>query len=64
MTRLTRSAHWIAHSGLRRAVADYLDSERAAVEEGINELQSYSPFRKGELQQADDNEEEGDEEDC
>ncbi|MEQ1780634.1 MAG: GNAT family N-acetyltransferase [Hyphomonadaceae bacterium] len=57
--RLTRSAHWIAHSGLRRAVADYLDNERAAIEEGIEALQSYSPFRKGELQQPEDHEEEG-----
>ena len=58
--RLTRSAHWIAHSGLRAAVAHYLDSERAAVEEGLDELQAYSPFRKGELaQRAEDQDEEG-----
>ena len=44
---LTRSAHWIAHSGLRRAVEEYLDRERLAVEEGIDELSEYSPFRKG-----------------
>ena len=44
---LTRSAHWIAHSGLRQAVADYLDREREAVETGIDELNEYSPFRKG-----------------
>ncbi len=45
---LTRSAHWIGHAGLREAVAKYLDREREAVEEGINELSAYSPFRKGE----------------
>ena len=44
---LTRSAHWIAHSGLRQAVSDYLDREREAVEEGIDQLSAYSPFRKG-----------------
>ncbi|HPI49463.1 MAG TPA: GNAT family N-acetyltransferase [Hyphomonadaceae bacterium] len=44
---LTRSAHWIAHKGLRQAVSDYLDREREAVEEGIDELSAYSPFRKG-----------------
>lgn len=44
--RLTRSAHWIAHPGLRAAVADYLNRERAAVEEGIGELQAYTPFRR------------------
>ena len=57
--RLTRSAHWIAHPGLRTAVANYLDSERVAVEEGIGELQAYSPFRKGELQMPEDQDEEG-----
>ena len=44
---LTRSAHWIAHKGLHQAVSDYLDREREAVEEGIDELSAYSPFRKG-----------------
>jgi hypothetical protein len=41
-------------------VAHYLDSERAAVEEGLDELQAYSPFRKGELApRAEDQDEEG-----
>jgi predicted N-acyltransferase len=44
--RLTRSAHWIAHGGLRQAVARYLDNERAAVEEGIEEYMELTPFRK------------------
>ncbi len=44
--QLTRSAHWIAHPGLRDAVSRYLDSERAAVEEGIDHLAAFSPFRK------------------
>jgi predicted N-acyltransferase len=57
--RLTRSAHWIAHPGLRQAVANYLDSERVAVEEGINELQAYTPFRKGGVQQTEEHDEEG-----
>lgn len=57
--RLTRSAHWIAHSGLRNAVANYLDSERVAVEEGIDQLQAFSPFRKGDQEQPEDHEEEG-----
>lgn len=46
---LTRSAHWISHSGLRRAIADYLDNERQAVEEGIEQLAEYTPFRKGDV---------------
>jgi len=57
--RLTRSAHWIGHPGLRSAVANYLDSERIAVEEGIGELQAYTPFRKVDLQPAEEQDEEG-----
>jgi hypothetical protein len=48
---LTHSAHWIAHAGLRDAVARYLDREREAVEEGVGELSEYTPFRKGDRQE-------------
>lgn len=42
-----RSAHWIAHQGLRDAVEDYLDRERPAVEAGIRDLTAEaSPFRR------------------
>lgn len=56
---LTRSAHWISHPGLRRAVANYLDNERIAIEESIDQLGAYTPFRKGELPRNDDESEEG-----
>ena len=42
----TYSAHYIAHPGLRRAVADYLSRERVAVAEHIEELAERAPFRK------------------
>lgn len=42
----TYSAHWIADPRFRRAVADYLEREREAVAEGIEELTEFSPFRK------------------
>lgn len=42
----TYSAHFIEHSGLRRAVADYLVREREAVAEHIEELAEHGPFRK------------------
>jgi predicted N-acyltransferase len=42
----THSAHWIAHPGLRRAVADFLARERPAMEREIAELATLSPFRK------------------
>jgi len=42
----TYSAHHIAHSGLRRAVDDYLRREREAVAEHIETLAEHGPFRK------------------
>ena len=40
------SLHWIADEGFARAVADYLDAERRAVEQDIEVLTAYGPFRK------------------
>ncbi len=44
----TYSAHWITHTGLRRAVADFLVEERAGVEAEMAALSEESPFKKGE----------------
>ncbi len=44
----TFSAHWIAHSGLRRAIADFLEVERLERLEQMEALTSYSPFRQEE----------------
>ncbi|MEZ5954570.1 MAG: GNAT family N-acetyltransferase [Hyphomonas sp.] len=44
----TRSAHWIAHPGLRDAVADYLHRERIAVEHDLDYLNERTPFKKTE----------------
>ena len=43
----TFSAHYIADSGLREAVADYLVAERRAVAREIVALAEMTPFRKG-----------------
>ena len=42
----THSLHWFAHAGLGRAVADYLDHERVAIEGQMAELGGYSPFKE------------------
>ncbi|WP_435165907.1 GNAT family N-acetyltransferase [Falsirhodobacter sp. 1013] len=42
----THSLHWIADPAFRRAVAQYLEAERAAVDEEIEVLTSYGPFRR------------------
>jgi predicted N-acyltransferase len=44
----TYSAHFIAHPGLRRAVADFLSAERKAVAENIEVLAEHGPYRKSE----------------
>lgn len=43
---MTRSAHWIAHPGLRDAVSHYLEQERRAVESDADFLESRTPFKK------------------
>ena len=42
----TYSAHFIPDRGFRRAVAEFLDAERAAVAQGIEMLDEEGPFRK------------------
>ncbi len=42
----THSLHWVADSGFARAVEEYLDAERAAVDEDIEVITRYGPFRK------------------
>ena len=42
----TYSSHWIAHAGLRDAVARYLDEERRAIAENIEFLDEHSPFKR------------------
>lgn len=46
----TYSAHWIADPSFRRAVANYLEQERAQVARNVEVLGDYTPFRKGEAE--------------
>jgi predicted N-acyltransferase len=43
---ITRSAHWIADPGFRRAVADYLKAERRQVAKDGEALAELLPFRE------------------
>ena len=45
MPRPTYSAHYIAHAGLRRAVAGFLEQERPAVQADMDALAEMSPYR-------------------
>jgi hypothetical protein len=42
----TISAHYIVHDGLRAAIADYLEQERAGIATDQLRLGGHSPFRK------------------
>jgi uncharacterized protein len=42
----THSLHYLAHPGLSRAVAEYLEQERAAVDEQRQLLAEHAPFRQ------------------
>ncbi len=43
----TYSAHWITHAGLRRAVGNFLQEERAGILSDMTALAEDSPFRRG-----------------
>ncbi|MGR3761638.1 GNAT family N-acetyltransferase [Roseobacteraceae bacterium NS-SX3] len=47
----THSLHWIRDPGFAEAVERYLEGERAAVEEEIEILTSYGPFRKAHVEE-------------
>ncbi len=42
----THSLHWLRDPGFSDAVAQYLDAERAAIEDEIDILTDYGPFKK------------------
>ena len=49
LPRPTYSAHWLSHSGLSRAVDEFLRHERPAIVANMAELEAeYSPYRQAE----------------
>lgn len=47
----THSLHWVLDPGFAGAVDDYLQAERAAVDEEIEILTDYGPFRKAQVEE-------------
>jgi predicted N-acyltransferase len=47
----TYSLHWIADEGFRQAIARYLEAEREAIDEEIEILTSYGPFRNAQVEE-------------
>lgn len=50
LPRPVHSLHWFANDAFRDAVARYLEAERTAVEEEMEVLGAYGPFRKTETE--------------
>ena len=46
MPKQTYSSHWIADSGFRSAVAEFLDRERAAIATNIEVQAGLGPFKR------------------
>ena len=51
LPRTTHSLHWFADDGFSRAVEQFLEAERGAVDEENEILTSYGPFRKSQIQE-------------
>lgn len=49
----THSLHWIGNPSFRQAVTDFLDQERAAIDEEIEILTAYGPFKRTEQEEQD-----------
>jgi predicted N-acyltransferase len=47
----THSLHWIADEGFKNAIDQYLVAERAAVDEEIEVLTSYGPFKHANVEE-------------
>ena len=47
----TWSLHWMRDPGFARAVDEYLNAERAAVDEEIEVLTEYGPLRKTQIEE-------------
>jgi predicted N-acyltransferase len=47
----THSLHWVGDPGFADAVARYLEAEREAVEEEIEILTDYGPFKKVQIEE-------------
>jgi predicted N-acyltransferase len=47
----THSLHWVGDPGFAKAIAQYLQAERAAVKEDVEILTAYGPFRKATVEE-------------
>lgn len=45
LPELTYSAHWLEHPGFRSSISKFLEEEKAAIDQGIEEFTPHSPYR-------------------
>jgi predicted N-acyltransferase len=48
---VTHSLHWVADAGFRDAIARYLEAEREAIDQEVEVLTRYGPFRRAEVEE-------------
>ena len=51
LPNLTHSLHWVGDPGFADAIDQYLRAERAAVEQDVEILTAYGPFRKADVEE-------------
>ena len=51
MPTVTHSLHWIGDAGFRNAVEKFLEAERRAVDQDIEVLTEYGPFRRAQVEE-------------
>lgn len=51
LPNLTHSLHWVRDPGFADAIGQYLRAERAAVEQDVEILTAYGPFRKADVEE-------------
>lgn len=47
----THSLHWVGDAGFAKAIGDYLEAERNAIDEEIEVLTSYGPFKAAQVEE-------------
>jgi len=43
--------HWVADEGFANAIGSYLEAEREAVDEEIDVLTEYGPFKRAQIEE-------------
>jgi predicted N-acyltransferase len=53
MPAQTHSLHWVRDAGFAEAIANYLEAEREAIDEEIEVMTGYGPFKRTHMEEQD-----------